>query len=141
MSNLSENERKYVEDRRKALKEAVQHVDDTVTAFVEARADAILYKSIENGIAKLIEESIGDQDGHEPIKETIELTKIYWRDELRHVVRCRYEAERYLVECKEGIESALEDKEEAVKAFEAALDGTPEYSYRFIPEYPRGGNF
>ena len=37
------------------------------------------------------------------------------------------------------MDNALEEKEEAVKAFEVAFNGAPEY--HLIPEYPRGGNF
>ena len=138
MSNLSENERKYVEDRRKALKEAVQHVDDTVTAFVEARADAAMYRALERGIEKSIETSFGSGGEYFPINENSKIFR-YWRDDLLHVIAKLYEAEEYLSECVEDMDNAIEEKEEAVKAFEVAFNGAPEY--HLIPEYPRGGNF
>ena len=138
MSNLSENERKYVEDRRKALKEATKRLDKSKSNLIAARADAAMYRALERGIEKSIETSFGGGGEYFPINENSKIFR-YWRDDLLHVIAKLYDAEEYLSECVEDMDNALEEKEEAVKAFEVAFNGAPEY--HLIPEYPRGGNF
>ena len=138
MSNLSENERKYVEDRRKALKEATKRLDKSKSNLIAARADAAMYRALERGIEKSIEASFGSGGEYFPINENSKIFR-YWRDDLLHVIAKLYDAEEYLSECVEDMDNALEEKEEAVKAFEVAFNGAPEY--HLIPEYPRGGNF
>ena len=138
MSNLSENERKYVEDRRKALKEATKRLDKSKSNLIAARADAAMYRALERGIEKSIETSFGSGGEYCPINENSKIFR-YWRDGLLHVIAKLYDAEEYLSECVEDMDNALEEKEEAVKAFEVAFNGAPEY--HLIPEYPRGGNF
>lgn len=138
MSNLSENERKYVEDRRKALKEATKRLDKSKSNLIAARADAAMYSALERGIEKSIETSFGSSGEYFPINENSKIFR-YWRDDLLHVIAKLYEAEEYLSECVEDMDNAIEEKEEAVKAFEVAFNGAPEY--HLIPEYPRGGNF
>ena len=138
MSNLSENERKYVEDRREALKEATKRLDKSKSNLIAARADAAMYRALERGIEKSIETSFGSGGEYFPINENSKIFR-YWRDDLLHVIAKLYEAEEYLSECVEDMDNAIEEKEEAVKAFEVAFNGAPEY--HLIPEYPRGGNF
>ena len=138
MSNLSENERNYVEERRKALKEATKRLDKSKSNLIAARADAAMYRALERGIEKSIETSLGSGGEYFPINENSKIFR-YWRDDLLHVIAKLYEAEEYLSECVEDMDNAIEEKEEAVKAFEVAFNGAPEY--HLIPEYPRGGNF
>ena len=102
-----------VEECKRELKKAIERLDEISVARVEAKANMLFYEALQSGILKAISESVGDKDGHFPLRQVIEDTEILWGAELRHVVRRRDEAEEYLSECEEERENALITKEQA----------------------------
>lgn len=110
-----------VEDYKRELKKAVERLDNISVAKVEAKANMLFYEALQSGILKAISESVGDKDGHFPLRQVIEDTEILWGAELRHVARRRDEAEEYLRECEEEQEKALAEKDLTVRKLREAL--------------------
>ena len=110
-----------VEECKRELKKAIEHLDEASVARVEAKANMLFYEALQSGILKAISESVGDKDGHFPLRQVIEDTETLWGAELRHVVRRRDEAEEYLRECEEERENALITKEQAARKLRDAL--------------------
>ena len=110
-----------VEECKRELKKAIEHLDEISVARVEAKANMLFYEALQSGILKAISESVGDKDGHFQIRQVIADTEILWGAELRHVVRRRDEAEEYLRECEEEWENALITKEQAARKLRDAL--------------------
>ena len=110
-----------VEECKRELKKAIEHLDEISVARVEAKANMLFYEALRSGILKAISESVGDKDGHFPLRQVIEDTEILWGAELRHVVRRRDEAEEYLRECEEEWENARIAKEQAARKLGDAL--------------------
>ena len=102
-----------VEECKRELKKAIEHLDEVSVARVEAKANMLFYEALQSGILTAISESVGDKDGNFPIRQVIADTEILWGAELRHVVRRRDEAEEYLRECEEEQENARIIKEQA----------------------------
>lgn len=111
-----------VEECKRELKKAIERLDDISVARVEAKANMLFYEALQSGILKAISESVGDKDGHFPLRQVIEDTEILWGAELRHVVRCRDEAEEYLRECEEEQENARITKEQAARELRDTLN-------------------
>ena len=110
-----------VEECKRELKKAIERLDEISVARVEAKANMLFYEALQSGILKAISESVGDKDGHFPLRQVIEDTETLWGAELRHVVRCRDEAEAYLRECEEERENAIRTKEQAARKLRDAL--------------------
>ena len=111
-----------VEECKRELKKAIEHLDEISVARVEAKANMLFYEALQSGILKAISESVGDKDGHFPLRQVIEDTEILWGAELRHVVRRRDEAEEYLRECEEERENVLIAKEQAARELKEAMN-------------------
>ena len=111
-----------VEECKRELKKAIEHLDEASVARVEAKANMLFYEALQSGILKAISESVGDKDGHFPIRQVIADTGILWGAELRHVVRRRDEAEEYLRECEEEQENARIAKEQAARELRDTLN-------------------
>lgn len=111
-----------VEECKRELKKAIERLDEISVARVEAKANMLFYEALQSGILKAISESVGDKDGHYPLRQVIEDTEILWGKELRHVVRRRDEAEEYLRECEEEQENARIAKEQAAIELRNALN-------------------
>lgn len=111
-----------VEECKRELKKAIERLDDISTARVEAKANMLFYEALQSGILKAISESVGDKDGHYPLRKIVEDTEILWGAELRHVVRRRDEAEEYLRECEEEQENARITKEQAARELRDTLN-------------------
>ena len=111
-----------VEECKRELKKAIEHLDEISVARVEAKANMLFYEALRSGILKAISESVGDKDGHFPLRQVIEDTEILWGAELRHVVRRRDEAEEYLGECEEEQENARIAKDQAAIELRNALN-------------------
>ena len=110
-----------VEERKMVLREAIKCLDDINVARVEAKANMLFYEALQSGILKAISESVGDKDGHPPIRQVIADTEILWGEELRLVVRRRDEAEEYLRECEEEWENIRIEKDRAARELKEAL--------------------
>lgn len=111
-----------VEECKRELKKAIDRLDNIRVARVEAKANVLFYEALQSGIVKAISESVGDKDGHYPLRQVIEDTEILWGAELRHVVRRRDEAEEYLRECEEEQENARIAKEQAARELRDTLN-------------------
>ena len=111
-----------VEECKRELKKAIEHLDEASVARVEAKANMLFYEALQSGILKAISESVGDKDGHFPIRQVIADTEILWGEELRLVVRRRDEAEEYLRECEEEQENARIAKEQAARELRDTLN-------------------
>ena len=111
-----------VEECKRELKKAIERLDEISVARVEAKANMLFYEALQSGILKAISESVGDKDGHFPLRQVIEDTEILWGAELRHVVRRRDEAEEYLRKCEEERENALIEKERAARELRDAMN-------------------
>ena len=111
-----------VEECKMVLKKVIECLDDINVSRVEAKANILFYEALQSGILKAISESVGDKDGHFPLRQVIEDTEILWGAELRHVVRRRDEAEEYLRECEEEQENARITKEQAARALRDTLN-------------------
>ena len=111
-----------IEECKRELKKAIEHLDEISVARVEAKANMLFYEALQSGILKAISESVGDKDGHFPIRQVIADTEILWGEELRHVVRRRDEAEKYLRESEEEQENARITKEQAARALRDTLN-------------------
>ena len=111
-----------VEECKRELKKAIEHLDEVSVARVEAKANMLFYEALQSGILKAISESVGDKDGHFSLSQVIADTEILWGAELRHVVRRRDEAEEYLRECEEEQENARITKEQAARELRDAMN-------------------
>lgn len=72
-----------VEECKRELKKAIEHLDEVSVARVEAKANMLFYEALQSGILKAISESVGDKDGHFSdghfsLSQVISDTEILW---------------------------------------------------------------
>lgn len=127
-----------VEECKRELKKAIDRLDNIRVARVEAKANVLFYEALQSGIVKAISESVGDKDGHYPLRQVIEDTEILWGAELRHVVRRRDEAAEYLRECEEEQENARIAKEQAARELQNTLNA---FNNLFLIGQRKGGYY
>lgn len=111
-----------IEEYKRKLKRAVDHLDSMNIVRSEAKANVLFYEAIQDGILKAISASVGDDDGHRPLEQIIEDSEALWGAELRSVVCRRDEAEQYLLECESLQESAHISMKQAERELINALE-------------------